>query len=183
MKKTIGIILSLVCLIITATSILGIITANTGKVETIDPDQLRELYTISDMPFQDPPEGGSGYGNNTHPRSDTFVSVVKKMTDTTLTGRLRVLEGLSKKYEALEAELVNGGMKRFAPETQKEIETRFVEDVQSYGLYNDVTRLTTWEKICLFAITWRSVMLIFGFLGLGLGLAILSSSNVESDLD
>ena len=71
------------------------------------------------------------------------------MTDTTLTGRLRVLEGLSKKYEALEAELVNGGMKQFAPETQKEIETRFVEDVQSYGLFNDVTRLTTWEKFCL----------------------------------
>ena len=183
MKKTIGIILSVICLFVTAASILGIITANTGKVETIDPDQLRELYTISDMPFADPPEGGSGYGDNSHPRSDTFVQLVKKMQDTTLTGRLRVLEGLTKKYDALEAELANGGMKQGAPETQQELEKRFVEDVQTYGLYSDVTRLTTWEKICLFAITWRSVMLIFGFLGLGLSLAIVSSSTVKSDLD
>ena len=183
MKKTIGIILSVICLLVTAASILGIITANTGKVETISPDQLQSLYTISGMPFADPPEGGSGYGANTHPKSDTFVQLVKKMTDTTLTGRLRVLEGLTKKYDALEAELVKGGMKQGAPETQKEIETRFVEDVQSYGLFSDVTRLSTWEKICLFTITWRSVMLIFGFLGLGLALAIVSSSTVKSDMD
>ena len=183
MKKTIGIILSVICLFVTAASILGIITANTGKVETISPDQLHELYTISDMPFADPPEGGSGYGDNSHPRSDTFVQLVKKMSDTTLTGRLRVLEGLTKKYDSLEAELVNGGMKQGAPETQKELEARFVEDVQSYGLYNDVTRLSTWEKICLFTITWRSVMLIFGFLGMGLGAAILSSGSAKSDLD
>ena len=97
--------------------------------------------------------------------------------------RLRVLEGLTKKYDSLEAELVKGGMKQGAPETQKELETRFVEDVQSYGLFSDVTHLSTWEKICMFTITWRSVMLIFGFLGLGLALAIVSSSTVKSDLD
>ncbi len=183
MKKTIGIILSVICLIVTAASILGIITANTGKVETISPDQLQELYAISAMPFAAPPEGGSGYGENTHPRSDTFVQLVKKMSDTSLTGRLRVLEGLTKKYDSLEAELVKGGMKQGTPETQKELETRFVEDVQSYGLFSDVTHLSTWEKICMFTITWRSVMLIFGFLGLGLALAIVSSSTVKSDLD
>ena len=111
------------------------------------------------------------------------MQLVKKMSDTSLTGRLRVLEGLTKKYDSLEAELVKGGMKQGAPETQKELETRFVEDVQSYGLFSDVTHLSTWEKICMFTITWRSVMLIFGFLGLGLALAIVSSSTVKSDLD
>ncbi len=183
MKKTIGIIFSVICLLITATSVLGIITANQGKVETIDPDMLRELYTISDMPFPDPPaDGETDIGD--HPRSDTFVQLVKKKTDNTLTGRLRVLEGMTKKYESLEADLVkNEGMKQGSEEISQEIEKRFVEDITSYGLYSDVTHLSTWEKFCLFAITWRSVMLIFGFLGLGLGLAIVSSSTVKSDLD
>ena len=183
MNKKLGIVIAVICVIITATSIIGIVVANQGRVESIDPDQLQELYTISAMPFEAPPEGGSGYGDNSHPRSDTFVQLVKKMTDTSLTGRLRVLEGLTKKYDSLEAELVKGGMKQGAEETQKELEARFVEDVQSYGLYSDVTNLSTWEKICLFTITWRSVMLIFGFLGLGLALAIVSSSTVKSDLD
>ena len=110
MKKAIGIILSVVCLLATATSILGIITANQGRVESISPDQLSELYAISEMPFPDGPEDGAA-SETEHPRSDTFVQLVKKMTDTTLTGRMRVLEGLTKKYESMEAELVKGGMK------------------------------------------------------------------------
>ncbi len=182
MKKTIGIILSVVCLIITATSILGIITANQGKVETIDPDQLRELYTISDMPFAEPPEDGA-VDIGDHPRSDTFVQLVKKKADNSLTGRLRLLEGLTKKYDALEADLVKNGMKQGSEELQAKLEADFVEDISSYGIRSDVTHLSTWEKISLFAITWRSVMLIFGFLGLGLGLAILSSGSAKSDLD
>ena len=182
MKKAIGIILSVVCLLATATSILGIITANQGRVESISPDQLSELYTISEMPFPDGPEDGAA-SETEHPRSDTFVQLVKKMTDTTLTGRMRVLEGLTKKYESMEAELVKGGMKEGSEELKEKIEADFVKDVTSYGLYSDVTHLSTWEKFCMFSITWRSVMLIFGFLGLGLGLAILSSGTAKSDLD
>lgn len=182
MKKTIGLILSVICLLITATSVLGIITANQGRVETINPDQLRELYTISDMPFPDPPADGS-VPEDTHPRSDTFVQLVKKKTDNSLTGRLRVLEGLTKKYEAMEAALVKDGMVQGSPELREKLEADFVSDVTGYGLYSDVTRLSGWEKFCMFAITWRSVMLIFGFLGLGLGLAVMSSGTAKSDLD
>jgi len=182
MKKTIGIILSVVCLLVTATSVLGIITANQGRVESISPDQLHELYTISDMPFPEPSgDGEADIGE--HPRSDTFVQLVKKKTDNTLTGRMRVLEGLTKKYEAMEADLVKSGLKQDSEELKEKLEADFVEDVTSYGLNSEVTRLSVWEKFCLFAITWRSVMLIFGFLGLGLGLAILSSSTAKSDLD
>ena len=39
--KKIGVVIGIICAIITAISILGIITANRGKVESIDQDQLR----------------------------------------------------------------------------------------------------------------------------------------------
>ncbi len=182
MNKKLGIIITVICAIITATSIIGIVVANQGRVESIDPDQLQELYTISDMAFPEAPAEGAVVGGD-HPKSDSFVQLVKKMTDTTLTGRLRVLEGLSKKYESMEADLVKEGMKLDSPEMLERMKVDFVEDVTSYGIYRDVTNLTVWEKFCLFAVTWRSVMLIFGFLGMGLGLAIASSGAAKSDLD
>ena len=182
MNKKLGIIITVICAIITATSIIGIVVANQGRVESIDPDQLQELYTISDMAFPDAPADGVTAEIN-HPKSDSFVQLVKKKTDNTLTGRLRVLEGLSKKYEAMEADLVKEGLKLDSPEMLERMKVDFVEDVISYGIYRDVTNLTAWEKFCLFAVTWRSVMLIFGFLGMGLGLAIASSGSAKSDLD
>ena len=182
MNKKLGIIITVICAIITATSIIGIVVANQGRVESIDPDQLQELYTISDMAFPEAPADGTTAEVN-HPKSDSFVQLVKKKTDNTLTGRLRVLEGLSKKYEAMEADLVKEGLKLDSPEMLERMKVDFVEDVISYGIYRDVTNLTAWEKFCLFAVTWRSVMLIFGFLGMGLGLAIASSGSAKSDLD
>ena len=183
MNKKLGIVIAVICAIITATSILGIVVANQGRVESIDPDQLQELYTISDMDVPEAPADGS-VPEVTHPKSDSFVQLVKKMTDKTLTGRMRVLEGLTKKFESMEADLINEeGMKLGSPEMLERMKTDFVETVTSYGLYRDVTHLTLWEKFCLFAVTWRSVMLIFGFLGMGLGLAIASSGAAKSDLD
>ena len=181
--KRFGIIISIVCAIITAFSVLGIITANQGKVESIDQDQLRELYQISDMAFPETPESGPVDPTANHPKSDALVQLVKKKTDDTFTGRLRVLEGLTVKYEALELEMVNEGGKRFTPEFEAELEERFVESITSYGVYREVTHLTLWEKICLFAIAFRSVMLVFGFLGTGLGIAIASSGSFNSDLE
>jgi hypothetical protein len=181
-NKKLGIIITVICAIITATSIVGIVVANQGRVESIDPDQLQELYTISDMAFPEAPADGTT-AEVSHPKSDSFVQLVKKKTDNTLTGRLRVLEGLTKKYEAMEADLVKEGMKLDSPEMLERMKVDFVEDVISYGIYRDVTNLTAWEKFCLFAVTWRSVMLIFGFLGMGLGLAIASSGSAKSDLD
>ena len=181
--KKFGIIISIICAIITAASVLGIITANQGKVESIDPDQQRELFQISGMPFPETPEEGAADPAANHPKSDSLVQLMKKKKDNTLTGRLRVLEGLTTKYEALEAEMVNAGGIRFTPEFNSELETRFVEDMTSYGVYREITHLTTWEKICIFTITYRSVMLIFGFLGMGLGIAIASSGSFNSDLE
>ena len=178
--KKFGVIIGIICAIITAVSILGIITANQGKVESIDQDQLRELNLISEMPFPD--EVTEDQLVN-HPKSDSLVQVLKKKTDDTLTGRLRTLEALTTKYEGMEAEMVRAGGKRFTPEFEAELEKKYVEDITSYGVTSSVTKLTTWEKFCLFAITWRSVMLIFGFLGMGLGIAIASSGTFRSDLD
>ena len=104
--KKFGIIIGIICAIATAVSILGIITANQGKVESIDSDQLRELYQISEMPFEEAPEGDPIDPAANHPKSDSLVQVLRKKTDNTLTGRLRTLEALTVKYEALEVELV-----------------------------------------------------------------------------
>lgn len=182
--KKIGILIIVVCGIITAMSVLGIIVANRGRVESIDPDQLHELYVISDMDFPDAPadDGGVDYTKG-HPKGDSFLTVVKKLTDKSLTGRLRVLEGLTAKYEKMEADLVKGGMKEGSPELAAKLKEDLVPEVTSYGIFRDVTTLTLWEKICLFTVTYRSVMLIFGFLGMGLGVAIASSSTFKSDLD
>ena len=79
--------------------------------------------------------------------------------------------------------MVDEGLERFSPEYEAELEKRYVEDITSYGIYRNLTSLTAWEKFCVFAMTWRSVMLIFGFLGMGLGAAILSSGTAKSDLD
>ena len=181
--KKLGIILSVLCALITAVSVLGIVTANQGRVESIDTDQLRELYQISEMPFPDPPEGEPIDPTANHPKSDALVQLLKKKTDNTLTGRLRVLEGLTVKYEALESEMVKAGGQRFTPAFNAELEEKFVESITSYGIFRDVTHLTFWEKCCLFAIAFRSVMLVFGFLGTGLGIAIASSESFKSDLD
>ena len=78
---------------------------------------------------------------------------------------------------------MEAGGKRFTPEFEADLEEKFVENITSYGVYRDVTHLTLWEKMCLVAIAFRSVMLVFGFLGTGLGIAIASSGTFNSDLE
>ena len=181
--KKFGIIIGIICGIILAASVLGIITANQGRVESIEPDQLQELYAISAMPFPETPEGEAVDPTASHPKSDSLVQVLKKKKDDTLTGRLRVLEALTTKYESLEAAMVQEGKKRFTTEFDEELENRYVEDMTSYGVYREITYLTTWEKIRMFTMTYRSVMLVVGFLGMSLGIAIASSGTFRSDLD
>ena len=178
-----GVILAIICAIITAISVLGIIIANQGKVETFEIYQLGEIYKIADMPFPDVPAEGAADPTANHPKSDSLVQLILKKTDDSLTGRLRLIEGLVKKYEALEVAMVGEDMERFTSEYDAELEKRYIEDVTSYGIYRNLTSMTLWEKFCMFAVTFRSLMLIFGFLGMGLGVAIASSSNFESDLD
>ena len=181
--KKIGVLICAICLIATAFSVLGIITANQGRVESIDPTQLQVLYRISDMNFPEAPEELPEPTAN-HPKSDPLVQLMIKKTDDTLTGRLRLLEGLTTKYQSLEATMVRDeGKKLNTPEFDAELEKRFVEDITSYGVFRHQTNLTTWEKIRMFTVTYRSVMLVFGFLGLGLGIAIASSGTFKSDLE
>ncbi len=181
--KRAGVILAIICAIITAISVLGIIIANQGKVETFEVYQLGEIYRIAEMPFPDVPEEGATDPTANHPKSDSLVQLMLKKTDDTLTGRLRLIEGLVKKYEALEVTMADEGLERFSPEYNAELEKRYIENMTSYGVYRNLTSMTLWEKFCMFAVTYRSLMLIFGFLGMGLGVAIASSSNFESDLD
>ncbi len=181
--KKLGIMITIICAIITAVSVLGIIVANQGKVETFEIYQLGEIYKIAAMPFPEVPEEGPVDPTASHPKSDFLVQLLKKKTDDTLTGRLRLIEGLVKKYDSLEVAMVGEGLKRFSPEYEAELEKRYVEDITSYGIYRNLTSLTIWEKFCVFAMAWRSVMLIFGFLGMGLGTAIASSDTAKSDLD
>ena len=181
--KKLGVLIIIICLVSTAFSIIGIITANTGKVESIDPLQLKELYRISDMDVPEAPEEVPDPTAN-HPKSDSLVQLMLKKTDDTLTGRLRLLEGLTTKYQSLEAKMVRDeGKVQDTPEFDAELEERFVEDITSYGVYRHHTNLTTWERICLFTVTYRSVLLVFGFLGMGLGIAIASSGTFKSDMD
>lgn len=181
--KKLGIIITIICAIATALAILGIVVANKGKVETFEIYQLGEVYKIADMGFPDVPAEGPVEPTANHPKSDSLVQLMLKKTDDTLTGRLRLIEGLVKKYDALEVMMVDEGWKRFTPEYDAELEKRYIEDITSYGIYKNLTNMTFWERFCMFTITWRSLLLIFGFLGMGLGVAIASSSNFESDLD
>ncbi|QUC66866.1 hypothetical protein [Aristaeella hokkaidonensis] len=181
--KKLGIIISVICAIITAIAVLGIILANQGKVETFEANQLGEVYRIAAMDFPEAPEGEPVDPTASHPKSDSLVQILKKKTSDTLTGRLRLIEGLMNRFEAMEVKMVGEGWDRSDPAYNDALEKRYVEEITSYGIYRNLTSLSAWEKFCMFAITYRSVMLIFGFLGVGLGLAIASSSNYESDLD
>ena len=181
--KKLGIIITIICAIITAVSVLGIVIANQGKVETFEIYQLGEIYKIAAMPFPEVPEEGPVDPTASHPKSDSLVQLAAIREQSDEAEFDRQIAGLVKKYDALEVAMVDEGLKRFSPEYEEEMEKRYVEDITSYGIYRNITSLTVWEKFCVFAMTWRSVMLIFGFLGVGLGLAIVSSGTAKSDLD
>ena len=182
--KKIGIVICIICILAAAYSVVGIITANQGRVESITPEQLAALNRISGMDIPALPEGEEADPTANHPKSDSLVQLVLKKTDDTLTGRLRLLEGLATKYQSIEAQLVQiEGMKKDSPELEAEMNKRFSEEAVSYAVYSQQTNLTTWEKFCLFAVTYRSVLLVFGFLGLSFGIAIASSGTFKSDMD
>ena len=190
--KKIGVVICIICILAAAYSVVGIVTANQGRVESITPEQLAALNRISGMDIPALPEGETVDPTVNHPKSDSLVQLVLKKTDDTLTGRLRLLEGIATKYLSVEAQLIQiEGFRENTPEFDAEIEkcyteemdTRFTEEAVSYAVYSQQTNLTVWEKFCLFAVTYRSVLLVFGFLGLSFGIAIASSGTFKSDMD
>ena len=74
-------------------------------------------------------------------------------------------------------------MDQNAPDFDAQLETELLKELAPYGIDKSVVALSWWDKVCMFSLVYRSVMLIFGFLGIGLGLAIVTSGGVKSDLD
>ena len=177
--KKVGFAIIFICAVITALAVIGINLSITGAKGgtpiTIQPYQLDEYYTIEGMAF--PEERGELKKN------DTFAKKIKKMEGTSLIDRIRVMDEIRDRYEKKRGKLIKDGLDQDAPEFGDQVATALLEELQPYGIDRSIVSLSTWDKICMFSLTYRSLMLIFGFLGIGLGLAIVTSGNVKSDLD
>lgn len=177
--KKIGFVIIFICAVITALAVIGINLSITGAKGgtpiTIQPYQLDEYYAIEKMDF--PEERGELKKN------DTFAKKIKKMEGTSLLDRIRVMDDMRDRYEKKRGKLIKDGADQFAPDFSEKLETELLKELQPYGLDKSVVSLSWWDKVCMFSLVYRSVMLIFGFLGIGLGLAIVTSGGYKSDLD
>ena len=177
--KKVGFAIIFICAVITALAVIGINLSITGAKGgtpiTIQPYQLDEYYHIESMAF---PEEREELKKN-----DTFAKKIKKMEGTSLIDRIRVMDEIRDRYEKKRSKLIKDGLDQDAPEFSEQVEAALLKELQPYCIDKSIVSLSTWDKICMFSLTYRSLMLIFGFLGIGLGLAIVTSGNVKSDLD
>ena len=177
--KKIGFVIIFVCAVITALAVIGINLSITGAKGgtpiTIQPYQLDEYYAIEKMDF--PEERGELKKN------DTFAKKSKKMEGTSLLDRIRVMDDIRDRYEKKRGKLIKDGADQYASDFGEKLETELLKELQPYGIDKSVVSLSWWDKVCMFSLVYRSVMLIFGFLGIGLGLAIVTSGGYKSDLD
>ncbi|MBR3334032.1 MAG: hypothetical protein IKG23_07065 [Clostridia bacterium] len=177
--KKIGFVIIFICAVITALAVIGINLSITGAKGgtpiTIQPYQLDEYYHIESMAFPD--EAGELKKN------DTFAKKIKKMEGTALIDRIRVMDDIRDRYEKKRGKLIKDGADQFAEDFGDKLEEALLQELQPYGITKSVVALSGWDKVCMFSLVYRSLMLIFGFLGIGLGLAIVTSGNVKSDLD
>ena len=177
--KKVGFVIIFICAVITALAVIGINLSITGAKGgtpiTIQPYQLEEYYAIEKMDF--PEERGELKKN------DTFAKKIKKMEGTSLLERIRVMDEIRDRYEKKRGKLIKGGADPDSTEFAEKLEAELLKELAPYGLDKSVVALSWWDKICMFSLVYRAVMLIFGFLGIGLGLAIVTSGNVKSDLD
>ena len=177
--KKVGFAIIFVCAVITALAVIGINLSITGAKGgtpiTIQPYQLDEYYAIEGMAFPDEP------GELT--KNDTFAKKIKKTEGTSLLDRIRVMDEIRDRYEKKRGKLIKDGLDQDAPDFDEKVEEALLKELEPYGIGKAMVSLSWWDKVCMFSLTYRSVMLIFGFLGIGLGLAIVTSGNVKSDLD
>ena len=177
--KKVGFVIIFICVVITALAVIGINLSITGAKGgtpiTIQPYQLEEYYTIEQMDF--PEERGELKKN------DTFAKKIKKMEGSSLIDRIRVMDEIRDRYEKRRGKLIKAGVDQNDPEFNEKLETELLKELQPYGIDKSVVTLNLWDKICMFSLVYRSLMLIFGFLGIGLGLAIVTSGSYKSDLD
>ena len=177
--KKIGFVIIVVCAVVTILAVIGINLSITGAKGgtpiTIQPYQLEEYYTIEAMDF--PEEPGELKKN------DTFAKKIKKVEDDSLLQRIRVMDEIRDRYEKARGKLVKKGMDTETEEFDGELEAQLLKELAPYGISKSMVALSWWDKVCIFSLVYRSVMLIFGFLGIGLGLAIVTSGAAKSDLD
>ena len=177
--KKVGFAIIFICAVITALAVIGINLSITGAKGgtpiTIQPYQLDEYYVIEEMDFPEEP------GELT--KKDTFAKKIRNTEGTSLLDRIRVMDEIRDRYEKKRGKLIKDGLDQDAPDFGEKVEEALLKELQPYGIGKDMVALSTWDKICMFSLTYRSLMLIFGFLGIGLGLAIVTSGGVKSDLD
>ena len=175
--KKVGFAIIFICAVITALAVVGINLSITGAKGgtpiTIQPYQLDEYYIIEAMAF--PEERGELTKN------DTFAKKIKRTEGTSLIERIRVMDEIRDRYEKKRGKLIKDGLDQEAPDFGAQVEAALLEELKPYGIDKSFVALSTWDKICMFSLTYRSLMLIFGFLGIGLGLAIVTSGSVKSD--
>ena len=177
--KKVGYMIIIVCAVVTALSVIGINLSITGAKGgtpiTIQPYQMDEYYIIEKMDF--PEERGELKKN------DTFAKKIKKMEGTSLIQRIRVMDEIRDRYEKKRGKLIKDGADQYAPDFPELLETELLKELAPYGINKEIVSLNTWDKVCIFSLVYRSIMLICGFLGIGLGLAIVTSGSYKGDLD
>lgn len=200
--KKVGIIIVIFNLILTLLSVVGIMTANAGRQEgrkTLTQQQFDALMEISKMEF---PEGEEdlqyeplkNYADDldvrnkakklSKPRKEPLEGLTKSLVGP-LAEREEVLIVAADVYLDMKGRIGQplDEMNKNLIITEDNLEELMVRIMASFDVYRDVMELSFWDKICLFSMVYRSVFLIVGFLGMGLGLAIATSGAPKSDLD
>ena len=183
--KKVGYVIIFICAVATALAVIGINLSITGAKGgtpiTIQPYQVDEYFTIEKMNF--PEERGEITLSEKKKITDTMYSKLSKMENNSLIERISVMDRLRDSYEKERSKIIKKGIAEDSPEFDEQVEARMLEIAEPYGINKEIVELNWWDTICLYSLVYRSVLLIFGFLGIGLGLAIVTSGNVKSDMD
>ena len=183
--KKVGYLIIFLCAVATALAVIGINLSITGAKGgtpiTIQPMQLGEYFTIEEMNF--PEERGEVTLSEKKKITDALYSKLSKMENNSLIERISVMDKIRDNYEKERSKLIKKGVDQNSPEFDAQVEEKLLGTLAPYGINKELVQINWWDRICLYALVYRSVLLIFGFLGIGLGLAIVTSGGYKSDLD
>lgn len=183
--KKVGYVIIFICAVATALAVVGINLSITGAKGgtpiTIQPYQMEEYFTIEEMNF--PEERGEVTLSEKKKITDALYSKLSKMESNALIERISVLDKLRDNYEKERSKVIKKGVAEDSPEFAEMVEESILKIAAPYGINKEIVQLSWWDRICLYSLVYRSVLLIFGFLGIGLGLAIVTSGSVKSDMD
>ena len=184
--KKVGYVIIFICAIATALAVIGINLSITGAKGgtpiTIQPSEMEQFYSIETMDF--PEERGEVTLSDKKKITDALYSKLSKMENNSLIERISVMDKIREEYKKQRsAVLKKGEVTEDDPEFEKQVEAKLLEKLKPYGINKEIVSIGWWDKICMYALVYRSVLLIFGFLGIGLGLAIVTSGSYKSDMD